>query len=144
MTETTLFSGRVFKRSLPFVGLPPAADAPRLKRLALAQGELAQIHDGEEGLRYLAYLELRAGSVRGNHYHKIKKEWTYVISGKLLLLVEDIATRERVSLEMHCGDLAFIGTGIAHALRTIEPGGAVEFSQAEFNAADIYPYALDK
>ena len=144
MSTSTFLNGKVLKQSLPLVELPPAPDAPRLKRLALAQGELAQIHDGEEGLHYLAFIELRVGSIRGNHYHQIKKEWTYVISGKLLLVVEDIATHERDSFTMQSGDLAFVGTGIAHALRIIEPGGAVEFSPARFSGADIYPYGLEK
>ncbi|HWW01442.1 MAG TPA: cupin domain-containing protein [Candidatus Acidoferrum sp.] len=144
MSTSSFLSGKAFKSSLPFVSLPPPADAPRLKRLALAQGELAQFHDGEEAIHYIACIELRAGGVRGNHYHKIKKEWTYVIAGKLLLILEDIATHERVSSTMEPGDLAFIAPGIAHALRTIEPGAAVEFSQAQFNAEDIYPFRLEK
>ena len=144
MSTSSFLSGKVSKLSLPFVSLPPPADAPHLKRLDLARGELAQFHDGDEGARYIAYIELRAGAVRGNHYHKIKKEWTYVISGKLQLLLEDVATRERASLTMQGGDLAFIPPCVAHALRTLEPGGAVEFSQANFNAADIYPFELEK
>jgi len=143
MAALSFLSGKVFKSSLPFISLPPPAGAPALKRLALAQGELVQFHDDEEGARYIAYLELRAGCVRANHYHKVKKEWTYVISGKLLLTLEDVATRERASFGLEAGDLAFIGTGVAHALRTLEPGGAVEFSQARFDPEDIYPYRLD-
>jgi quercetin dioxygenase-like cupin family protein len=144
MSNSTFLSGKVWKKSLPVVSLPPPPDAPHLKRLPLAQGELAQFHDGEEGAQYIAYIELRSGATRGNHYHKIKKEWTYAIGGKLLLLLEDIATREKASLSMQAGDLVFIPPGVAHALRTVEPGGAVEFSQAQFNAADIYPYRLEQ
>ena len=143
MSAVSFLSGKVFKLSLPFISLPPPAAAPALKRLALGQGELAQFHHDDEGARYIAYLELRAGCVRANHYHKIKKEWTYVISGKLLLTLEDIATRERVSFSLEAGELAFIGTGVAHAMRTVEPGGAVEFSQARFDPVDSYPYKLD-
>ncbi len=143
MSAVSFLSGNVFKWSLPFISLPPPADAPALKRLALGQGELAQFHDDDEGARYIAYIELRAGCVRANHYHKIKKEWTYVISGKLLLTLEDIATRERASFSLEAGELAFIGTSVAHAMRTVEPGGAVEFSQARFDPVDSYPYKLD-
>lgn len=144
MSTSSFLSGKVSKVSLPFVTLPPPPDAPHLKRLDLARGELAQFHDGDEGARYIAYIELRAGAVRGNHYHKVKKEWTYVINGKLQLLLEDVATHEQASLAMQGGDLAFIPPGIAHALRTLEPGGAVEFSQARFNAADIYPFEVEE
>lgn len=144
MTRSSFLAGKVFKQSLPLVELAAVPDAPRLKRLSLTQGELAQIHDGEEGLHYLAYIELRAGRTRGNHYHKIKKEWIYLISGKLRLFVEDIATHERASFTMAGGDLAFVEIGIAHALRIIEPGGAVEFSQVAFNGADIHPFTVEK
>jgi quercetin dioxygenase-like cupin family protein len=144
MSNSTFFSGKVQKLSLPFVSLPPPADAPHLKRLPLAQGELAQFHDGEEGARYIAYIELLTGAIRGNHYHKIKNEWTYVISGRLQLLLEDITTHERASLTMQSGDLAFVAPGVAHALRTLEPGGAVEFSPLQFNAGDIYPFRLEE
>ena len=144
MSHSTFLSGKVWKESLPVVSLPAPPDAPRLKRLPLSQGELAQFHDAGEGARYIAYIELRAGATRGNHYHKIKKEWTYVISGKLLLLLEDTMTHEKASVSMQAGDLAFIPPGVAHALRTLEPGGAVEFSQAQFNASDIYPHRLEQ
>jgi quercetin dioxygenase-like cupin family protein len=144
MVPSVFLSGKVSKQTLPFVELPPPLGAPHLKRLALKQGELTQFHDGGEEVRYIAYVELRAGSIRGNHYHNIKKEWAYVISGKLIMAVEDIATHERASFLMESGDLVFIPPGIAHALRPLEPGGAVEFSQARFNAADIYPFELEK
>ena len=144
MSSSPFLSGKVSKQTLPYVELPPPLDAPHLKRLALKQGELTQFHDGEEEIRYIAYVELRADGIRGNHYHKIKKEWAYVISGKLILALEDIATHERASFTMEGGDLVFIAPGVAHALRTLEPGGAVEFSQAQFNSADIYPFQLEK
>ncbi len=144
MSLSVFLSGKVTKQTLPFVEIPPPSEAPRLKRLALKQGELTQFHDGEEEVRYIAFVELRAGSIRGNHYHKTKKEWIYVISGKLLLTVEDLATHERTSLEMQSGDLVFIAPEVAHALRILEPGGAIEFSQAQFNNADIYPFQLEK
>ncbi len=140
--ETAFLAGKVLKRSLPFVSLPVAADAPILKRLPLPQGELAHFYDGEEGARYLAFLELRAGSVRGNHYHKVKEEMIYVIAGELTLLVEDIATGQRESVQLLAGDFASIGTQVAHAYQTVQPGQAIEFSVARFNPADLYRFPL--
>jgi hypothetical protein len=51
MAETEYLAGRVVKWSLPVISGRPGPDAPTLKRLLLPQGELAQVHDSEEGIR---------------------------------------------------------------------------------------------
>jgi hypothetical protein len=43
---------------------------------------------------------------------------------------------------LQTGDLVLINPGIAHALQTVKAGEAIEFGQARFDAADIYPYPL--
>ncbi|HWX21245.1 MAG TPA: cupin domain-containing protein [Candidatus Binatia bacterium] len=140
--STTFLAGKVRQWSLPVVQAPSGADAPRLKRLLLPQGELAQFYDGEEGIRYIAMIQLRPGNPRGNHYHKVKQEFLYLMEGEVLLLVEDLETRQRASVPLHGGDLAFIPTRIAHALQVLQPGFAVEFSAARFDPADIYRMML--
>jgi uncharacterized cupin superfamily protein len=94
-------------------------------------------------MQYVAYAELRAGAVRGNHYHKIKQEWLYIISGKLSLVLEDIESGLRDTLTLARGDLAFIPTGVAHALHVQESGHAIEFSPSAFDPTDSFPYNLD-
>ena len=143
MTESQYLAGRVVKWSLPIISGRPGPDAPTLKRLFLPQAELAQFHDSDDGIRYLAVIEARIGSIRGNHYHKVKEERIYVLQGELLMLVEDIQTNERASVCLRKGDLLLIQTGVAHLLRTVEPGQAIEYSQARFNPADTFPYPLD-
>jgi mannose-6-phosphate isomerase-like protein (cupin superfamily) len=140
--ETTFLNGKVLKRSLPVLQLPLGPDAPALRRLLLPQGELAQFHNAEEGIRYMAFIELLPGQVRGNHYHKIKEELVYVIRGEVSLSVADIDSQARASVPLRAGDLALIRTGIAHALRTVEPGQAIEFSVARFDPADIHRFPL--
>src|SRR5258707_13192040 len=95
MSETTLLDGKVTKRTLPLVQPSSTPDSRTLKRLMLPQGELAQFYDGEEGIRYIAQIELQAGSVRGNHYHKVKHEWVYMMSGEVTLIVEDLESKAR-------------------------------------------------
>jgi quercetin dioxygenase-like cupin family protein len=140
--ERLFLAGKVRKISLPVVHGKPEPKAPHLKRLLLPQGELAQFHSSPEGMRYLAYVELRAGAVRGNHYHKFKQEWIYMISGELSLVVEDVASSLRETFTITRGDLAFIPTGVAHALHVRESGHAIEFSPVAFNPGDSYPYIL--
>ena len=144
MAESQYLAGRVVKWSLPVISGRPGPDAPALKRLLLPQGELAQVHDSDQGIRYLAVLETRIGCDRGNHYHKVKRERLYVLQGEVLVLAEDVQTRERSSVPLQTGDLLLIETGIAHLLRTVEPGQAIEFSNTRFDAADIFPFRLDQ
>ena len=137
-----LLGGRLVVQRLPIVVGPPGPEAPRLKRLKLAQGELAHVYDGPEGINYIAFIELREGGFRGNHFHKHKKEFLYILEGEILLVVEDMATKARDSVSVGVGDLAVISTEIAHAFRPVKPGRAIEFAPARFDAADAYPYSL--
>jgi len=139
---TEFLNGKVRKQSLPEFELPVAADAPTVKRLLLPQGELAQFYDANEGMRYLAFIELRAGSVRGNHFHKVKEEWVYMIRGEVLLIVEDVESKAREFVPLRAGDLAVIRTEIAHVLQVLEAGQAVEFSTARFDPLDIHRFPL--
>ena len=142
MAESKFLSGKVRKHSLPEFELPVAADAPTVKRLLLPQGELAQFYDADDGMRYLAFIELRAGTVRGNHYHKVKEEWLYVMRGEVVLTVQDMDSKARESVPLMAGDLVVIPTGIAHVLQVVSPGQAVEFSTARFDPLDIHRVQL--
>jgi hypothetical protein len=140
--DVTCLSGKVWKRLLLLVSGAPGADAPTLKRLLLPQGELAQIHDSEEPLRYLAVIELRAGTVRGNHFHKVKREFIYLVSGGARLIVEDLASNDRADLPLGPAELVFIPPAVAHALQVTASGLAIEFSQARFDPTDTYRHLL--
>lgn len=142
MSVTTYLSGRVVHQQLPDFDGAPGPDAPALKRLRLPQGELAQIHQSDEGMRYIAWIELRAGGVRGNHYHERKLEHVYVISGEVELTVEDLTTRERATLRLKSGDLVSIEVRIAHAFRPISPGQAIEFSPGRLAPDDTFRFPL--
>ena len=141
MQERSYLNGRVLKWCLPVIEGNPAVDAPRLKRLALPQGELAHFSDGEN-IEYIAFVELRPGGTRGNHFHQKKEEAVYVIRGEMVLIVQDVWTGERDALTLETGDLAVVSTQIAHAYQTRRPGDAVEFSKARFDAADVYRFPL--
>lgn len=140
--EISILHGKVTKRTLPIIPPSGAPDSPTLKRLMLPQGELAQFYDGDDGIRYIAQIELQACSVRGNHYHKVKQEWVYMMSGEVILVAEDLETQVRESMRLVAGDLAFIQIGVVHALQVAKSGQAIEFSTARFDAADIYRHKL--
>jgi mannose-6-phosphate isomerase-like protein (cupin superfamily) len=142
LSEVEFLGGGVVKRTLPLLSLPLAPGASSLKRLSLAQGELAQFHDGDEGMRYLAFIELLPGQVRGNHYHKVKVELVYMVRGEAALTVVDLKSAARAELTLRTGEVAMIRTGIAHAFRPIELGYAIEYSSSRFDPADIHRFAV--
>ena len=143
MSEETFLGGLVRKRSLPVFDEAPGPDAPVLKRLNLPQGQLAQCCDSEEGMRYIAWVELLPGGTRGNHYHHRKEEWIYLIAGKAEIFLENPESKERDVMTLVPGDLAVIPTGIAHAIRTLEAGQAIEFSPAAFDLTDTVRYPVE-
>ena len=140
MTASKFLAGKVCKWSLPVVEHPPGPY--KLKRLLLPQGELANIYDADEGIRFLTFLELRADSLRGNHYHKVKEEFVYVIQGEVSLVLQDIETKECDRLQLCAGDLALVRTKVAHALRTVRAGQALEFSKTRFDPDDTYRHPV--
>jgi quercetin dioxygenase-like cupin family protein len=142
MTESKYLGGKVVVRSLPQFSGPAGGDAPVVKRLLLPQGELAQFYDADEAVRYMACIELRAGTVRGNHYHLSKEESIYVLRGEVLLQMADIESRESASVPLRMGDRAAIQTRVAHALVAVNPGFAIEWSSVRFDPADTYRYPL--
>lgn len=142
MSDSTFLEGKVRRVSLRSFPGAPGSDAPVLKRLLLPQGELAQFYDADEPLRYLAYIALREGTARGNHYHEVKEEGIYLIQGDVELVVEDIGSKARASVPMAAGDLVFIPKRVAHTLRVLQSGHAIEFSEARFDPKDTYRYPL--
>jgi hypothetical protein len=139
--DTSFLGGKVIRRVLPVIQAP-SPEMPLLKRLMLAQGKLDQFYDAEQGIHYIVAIELRENCVRGNHFHREKEEWVYIVQGGLMLHAADINTGESASFTMGPGELSIVRPGVAHAYRTTQPGLAIEFSPTRFNAADIQVYAL--
>lgn len=61
-----------------------------------------------------------AGNIAGNHYHKIKQELLYPISGNMTVGFEDINSKikEEIKLETDKHQVLYIPTNIAHAIRS--------------------------
>jgi mannose-6-phosphate isomerase-like protein (cupin superfamily) len=142
MSAATFFCGRLVVRTLPALTAGGGLDAPALKRLLLPQGELAQFHDSDVAIRYIAGLELTPGSVRGNHYHQIKVEHLYVMQGELELVAQEMRSGDLVQVLMKPGDLAIIQPDVAHAFRILQPGSAVEFAPTRFDPTDVHRHQL--
>lgn len=141
MNALSLLAGKVTRTPLPLLA-PGQPDLPTLKRLALPQGELAQLYDGDEGIRYLAWIELKPGSLRGNHYHRRKAEFFYLLAGEVELALQDLESGEQARLTLAVGELVFLSPGIVHAYRPLTAGHAIEFSPVRFDPADTFRHPL--
>ena len=140
--DSSWLNGRVEKFTLPIYESPPGQGGPVLKRLLLPQGELAQIHDDTQPIHYLAFVELRADTVRGNHFHHRKEEFIYVFGGRFILALEDPQTLAYANVPMQTGDLVRIAAGVAHTLRVSQSGQAIEYSPIRFDPADVHRYII--
>jgi mannose-6-phosphate isomerase-like protein (cupin superfamily) len=72
----------------------------------------------------------------------MKEEFIYLIQGELQLVVEDVASSAREIVPLAAGDLAILQPGVAHVLRTLRPGQAIEFSKLRFDPNDTYRHPL--
>ncbi|MFM7099813.1 MAG: cupin domain-containing protein [Verrucomicrobiota bacterium] len=128
--------GRLALFRLPVCPVPPPPHAPDRKRLDLPVGELVQLTDDASLLHYLAVLEIRAGTVRGDHVHPRREEWFYLVAGAATLHAAVPGQATPVALPLQPGDLVRIQPGLAHGLQVTQPGWAVEFSSTPFDPAD--------
>ena len=74
--------------------------------------------DGFEN-RYSYLLSLdKKGNVAGNHYHEQKQELFNAVVGDLIVILEDIGTKEREELKISAKDrtLIYIPTRVAHTI----------------------------
>jgi hypothetical protein len=148
----TWLDGRVAVLQVPhYAGPSPATQRPGLKRLSLPQGDLIQFWDSPEGMRYIAAIQILPGKTRGNHFHRAKQETLYILEGKILLafalpesqeVSEPASALAPVQLELGQGALVRIQPGIAHALKGIEPGYAIEASPTMFDPSDATAFPL--
>jgi dTDP-4-dehydrorhamnose 3,5-epimerase-like enzyme len=127
-----LLNGKVLVITLPIFTSPDESYTENLKRLMLEKGELSQIYNSEEPVHHIAYLEYRANCIRGGHYHPEREEKNYIIGGEMILAVEDLESEKIETYRIKGGDIVIISPRIAHAIKTVEAGQAIEFSSRIF------------
>jgi quercetin dioxygenase-like cupin family protein len=76
----------------------------------------------------------RAGAVRGNHVHRETVQWTYVVSGRLLIAIrlQDGSIRER---ELGPGEMAREEAGAPHAWKAIADCTCLVFTRGPRSGA---------
>jgi mannose-6-phosphate isomerase-like protein (cupin superfamily) len=141
MQAQSFFGGRATVKPLLVTDTPANRDEV-LARIQSPRGEMAVLTDGATPLRHLSYLELRPAMLRGNHFHKLRHEFFYLIHGELKLTLAEITSGERTSVQLRAGDLATIHPGIAHVLNPLTAGHGIEYAAEPFDLTDVYPHPL--
>src|ERR1051325_6354023 len=132
VTSRSTLGGRVQIQSLVCVEQPAGRSEARA-RIITPGGELAVLTDGKSPILHLAYVELRTGKVRGNHFHKQRHESFYLIAGEVELYLKDLSTGEEARTVLRAGDLSMVEPEIVHAFSPLSSGHGVEFAPEAFD-----------
>jgi len=88
----------------------------------------------------------RTGHVRGNHVHKLTTQWTYIVSGSLLVAMD---APEAINLRYrYGGELITEVPGVAHAWRALEDTTVLVFTKGPRSGqnyeSDVYRLPEEK
>jgi quercetin dioxygenase-like cupin family protein len=90
-----------------------------------------------ESVKTVALLEFApGGAARGNHYHHIKHESIYILSGRLTLFYWLPEGSEIKQVTVEAGDLVTITPQLAHAYKALEHSIAFEVGIGEYDLSD--------
>lgn len=89
-----------------------------------------------EPLDAVTQIFTRKGAVRGNHVHKQTTQWTYVVSGSLVVAHRKPGDSLPVSWTAEPGELIRDDPGVAHAWRPLEDCTVLVFTQGPRSGAD--------
>mgnify|MGYP001035187007 CR=1 FL=1 len=91
----------------------------------------------------------KSNVVRGNHYHKKTYEWFGVAYGKLEVVLEDVNTKEHLTLILDSEDKKFVrlyvGPYVAHAFRNLsETALLLDYTNRIYDPKDTdrHPYIV--
>lgn len=130
---------KVTKRSLQ-----RGRDVIGAKRVVEERGELAVLHP-QGPVFNPVYFNLNPGPgfYRGGHYHNVKIETFYVISGTMRLRWIDLHDGREETMTVTEGDLVTIHPRCAHRIEAIETCRAIEYSTSAYDfPGDDHPYAF--
>ena len=76
----------------------------------------------KENISHVGMVTSKKGAIRGNHYHKTAKQITYVVSGKMELVLKDFSDKDSKpeTIIMEQGDIMTIDPMVAHQIKALE------------------------
>ncbi len=88
----------------------------------------------------------KPNQVRAEHYHLQACEWFTLLQGKAELWLEDVNTREQlsVSLDAHDPQTIYVPNGVAHAFRNLssQPFILITYSDRQYDPNDTISYKI--
>ena len=135
----------MLKDKIRIASLPIGGPDESERRVFSPKGELAQIVNGTAAIRHLVYWDLdspHSGQTRGSHYHRIKTEVCYVLTGEIEVTAVDRETSEREVITARAGDRITVDPGVAHSYRSKGYAQALELLPTPYDPEDTIPLAV--
>lgn len=80
------------------------------------------------------------GAKRGNHYHKLTTQWTYIVSGKMLILTQTPEEKKQGAISQRVywpREMACEEPGVVHAWQALEDTTVLVFTRGP-RSGDAY------
>ena len=92
------------------------------------RGSIADILEGEV-VKHIGIITFSKGAVRGNHYHKISTQYTYVLDGKIKFETRSTSKGSKVQSKiLKAGDFASIPQGVIHTYTALTKASLLDFT----------------
>ena len=108
-----------------------------------------QLAPGRQAFGQFFVTTAHPGISKGHHYHLRKHEWFCVIKGRALLVLEDVATKQRTEIPMGEGNMVTVELplGSAHAIKNtgVDMMYLLAYVDEPFDPqdGDTHPYTID-
>lgn len=85
-----------------------------------ARGSITLVLEGRIRVRGVLLVRSKAGSVRGNHYHRKDSHYAYLLSGKMRYIQKPARGGHAGSAVLRAGDMVYTPPRTVHAMRFLE------------------------
>lgn len=114
------------------------------------RGWLIENEDKEikDSLKHFLVSTLKPGHVRGQHYHRRKKEWFLIVKGKVRFVFKDIITHktEELYISEEKPQIVVVMPNLAHAIENVGDKEAILLALVneplDKKHPDTYPYKV--
>lgn len=79
------------------------------------------------GWNQINFIFSRAGTLRGNHYHKVNKEAFFVINGNFKLSISTLDSSVSETYELNTGDFFIINPNLIHSFSYLTDTSLISF-----------------
>jgi len=92
----------------------------------------------------IAYGSMKKGAVMGNHYHKKTDVFFFLVSGRVLVYMQEVGSSIKKTIPLSSKQGIIIARGTAHAIQYLDDGTFVWAKSQSFDRKkqDMYEYIL--